>query len=344
MDRYVSALCGEMRMRSRAADRLEAVYIGGGTPSILGDDNIRRIIYCLFENYELRDGAEITAEANPDTLTADKARLFRDSGVNRLSIGVQSLRDRELSLLGRPHDAASAIRAFGDARDAGFDNISLDLIYGIPGQTVSVWLETLGRIAGLGPEHISTYELTPEEHTPIFKALEAGELALCDEEDVVSMYNGAIDSLAGHGYGHYEISNFALPGRGCRHNLNYWNRGGYLGFGAGAGSFEDECRSMNAADIDRYIADVDDGVLPVSERTLMDNDDRIKETLFLGLRKMEGFDLDLIPAPALDKMRETLRDLIRQGLLDICDRRLRLTRRGILLCNEIIVRLMLCNG
>jgi|WetSurMetagenome_2_1015567.scaffolds.fasta_scaffold00031_66 oxygen-independent coproporphyrinogen III oxidase len=342
IDRYVSALCREMTMRRNAAGRIDSVYIGGGTPSILSGKHIAQIMDRLRDNFSLAAGAEITSEANPESLTEDKATVMSRAGINRISLGVQSLNDNELALLGRPHDSTAAIKAFHTARDAGFDNISLDLIYGIPGQQLSTWMNTVEHVLELQPEHISTYELTPEEHTPLYDLLEKGELGLCDEDEIVSMYYSAKDLLAKHGYEHYEISNFALDGRRCSHNVNYWNRGVYLGLGAGSSSFTDECRSSNIADVERYISGIESGVLPDREEIGMNSEDRLKETIFLGLRKTEGFDINLIPPDSLDRMKEALRDMTQQGLVVITDNHLMPTRKGLLLCNEIIVRLMLC--
>jgi oxygen-independent coproporphyrinogen III oxidase len=342
VNKYVDALCREMIMRKDDAGVIETVYIGGGTPSILSELNISSLMTCVGQNFRLSENAEITMEANPESLTENKAALIRELGVNRISIGFQSLNDRELALLGRPHDSKTALSSFKFARQAGFDNISIDLIYAIPGQDLSAWMETLAQAADLAPEHISAYELTPEEHTPLYGLLEKGELALCDEEEIASMYYGAKDYLADKGYEHYEISNFLLPGRQCWHNLNYWNRGGYLGLGAGASSFTDECRSSNICDINSYISGIDSGGLPAGEIFPVTAEDGLKETIFLGLRKTAGFDISLVPDDALDKMREALRDMTQQGLVTQNSGKLRLTRKGLLLCNEVIVRLMLC--
>jgi oxygen-independent coproporphyrinogen III oxidase len=339
---YVSALCREMELRSDVAGKIEAVYIGGGTPSILGKENISRLITCLGQNFSLSENAEITIEANPESLTEGKAELMRALGINRISIGMQSLDDGELSLLGRPHESKTATEAFHLARYAGFDNISVDLIYAIPGQTLGAWMETVARVVELAPEHISAYELTPEKHTPLSDWLKRGDMRLCEEEEIESMYYAGKDFLARNGYEHYEISNYALAGRECRHNLNYWNRGEYLGFGAGASSFSNECRRQNVRDVRAYTEGIEQGSSPLAEDIEMDERDRLLETIFLGLRKTEGLDIRLIPRDSYAKMIEALRVMAQQDLVRVDGMRLMLTRKGLLLCNEIIVRLMLC--
>jgi oxygen-independent coproporphyrinogen III oxidase len=342
IDRYINSLCMEMTMRRGGADRIDTVYIGGGTPSLLGARHIVRIMSCIRDNFIISDDAEITSESNPESLTEDKATVMRRAGINRISMGFQSLDDRELSLLGRPHDSGAATRAFRSARACGFDNVSVDLVYGIPGQKPDLWMKTLEQVVALRPEHISAYELTPEAHTPLYELLEKGDLHLCEEDEIASMYYAAKDFLAGNGYRHYEISNYALEGRQCRHNLNYWDRGEYLGFGAGASFFTGECRGSNIADVMGYMAEINSGVLPVAEEIGMKEADKLKEIIFLGLRKTAGFDIGLIPHDSFDRMREALRDMTQQGLVIINDNKLMPTRKGLLLCNEIIVRLMLC--
>lgn len=339
---YVSALCKDMEMRRDQVEELDAVYIGGGTPSILKAEDIIRIMDKLRGSYSINSAAEITLEANPGTLNDSNLRALLDAGINRISIGVQSLDRKELALLGRMHDAKEALEAFYAARKEGFRNISIDLIYGIPGQDLESWERTLATVIALRPEHISTYELTPENGTVLYEKIAAGHLNLPDEDTVVEMYYGAIDMLKANGYEHYEISNFALPGRQCRHNLNYWNRGEYLGIGAGAHSFLAGRRAANVADLRRYIHDMELGILPIVEETFISGRDETEETLFLGLRKIEGFDIELIAAGITEKFKEALDELSHQGLLEISGDRIRLTRKGLIVCNSVIVRLMIC--
>ena len=338
---YMTALCKELEMRKEYIGKLCGIYIGGGTPSILKGKDIATIMDKIRSTCHISAAAEITSEANPGTLTESGIKGMLNAGINRISIGVQSLSDKELSLLGRMHDAAEAIAAVTTARKGGFENISLDLIYGIPGQDLISWKRTLEKIVSLHSEHISAYELTPEKNTVLYEQLEKGRLHLPDEDEVAEMYYTAIDILTEAGYKHYEISNFALPNLQCRHNLNYWDRGEYLGIGAGAHSFLNGRRISNICDVRQYIHDVELGALPIAEETLLTRREEIEETLFLGLRKTDGFDIELIPADITEHLKEALDDLSHQGLLDLSGGHIKLTRKGLIICNSVIVRLML---
>jgi oxygen-independent coproporphyrinogen-3 oxidase len=341
IDGYVDALCREIELRKDQIDALEAIYIGGGTPSILEEKHFRQIMSEIRSCCSIGGDAEITAESNPGTLTDARISAMIESDVNRLSIGIQSFNDEELAILGRMHNAEEAVSAFKAARRGGFTNLSIDLIYGLPGQPLGRWEETLGKALTLHPEHISAYELTPERHTPLFDRIETGDLQLPDEDIIAEMYYSSIDTLGQGDYGHYEISNFAQPGRRCRHNLNYWDRGEYLGIGAGAHSFIEGSRISNVADIDKYISDVNRNVIPVADEIKLNETDELKEILFLGLRKTVGIDLNLIQDDKKELMKEALQEMSRQGLVELSDNRLKLTRKGLLLCNEVIVRLLL---
>lgn len=338
---YMTALCKELEMRKEYIGKLCGIYIGGGTPSILKEKDIATIMDKIRSTCHISAAAEITSEANPGTLTESGIKGMLNAGINRISIGVQSLRDKELSLLGRMHDAAEAIAAVTTARKSGFGNISLDLIYGIPGQDLVSWKRTLEKIVSLHSEHISAYELTPEKNTVLYEQLEKGRLHLPDEDEVAEMYYTAIDILTEAGYKHYEISNFALPNLQCRHNLNYWDRGEYLGIGAGAHSFLNGRRISNICDVRQYIHDVELGTSPIAEETLLTRREEIEETLFLGLRKTDGFDIELIPADITEHLKEALDDLAHQGLLDLSGGHIKLTRKGLIICNSVIIRLML---
>ncbi len=339
IEAYVDALCKEFELRTSSISSLDGIYIGGGTPSILGENDIKKIMDKL-SCCDISAGAEITAEANPGTLNKSGIRAMLGSGINRISIGIQSLDNADLSILGRIHNSTEAVEAFNAARKGGFKNISVDLIYGIPGQTIQGWGKTLELIVGLHPEHISTYELTPEKNTALFESLAKGDILMPDEEQITAMYYEAIDKLHSAGYNHYEISNFAQPDYECRHNLNYWDRGEYVGLGAAAHSFIDGKRTSNLSDAGRYISEIDNGKLPIDELTLLTEEDVIKERLFLGLRKTAGVDMTSFSAVEQEKIREALKDASYQGLCEISGNNLRLTRKGLILCNAVIVRLM----
>ncbi len=343
---YAPILLEEMRRRrEKLAGEIsaETLYFGGGTPSLLEPPLVARIIDTAAGLFGLDGSVEITLEANPGTVDAEKLAAFRAAGVNRLSLGVQSFSDRMLHRLGRIHDARQALDAFDAARAAGFADIGIDLIHSLPGQDLKMWMAELERAVRLRPEHISAYGLSVEAGTP-FHAMEGrGELALPDEEAAARMFESTAEFLGKAGYEHYEISNFALPGHASRHNRNYWQRGNYLGFGAGAHSFLAAQRFgrrwKNLDDPERYLQAVAAGALPEEEATELTERDAMAETLFLGLRMLEGIDTELFRQrfgiPLDRAYPEELPPLLAEGLLDLSNGRLRLTRRGLLLGNRV---------
>jgi oxygen-independent coproporphyrinogen-3 oxidase len=326
-------------MKKNFAAELKTVYIGGGTPTILPESCLAQIFSQIRKSYIMAPAPEITVEANPGTLTADKAVTLQSLGINRVSLGVQSFLDSELRTLGRVHTAADAAKAAEMLQAAGIGNLSLDLIYGIPGQTIGTWKDTLYRATGLLPKHISAYELTPEKGTPFEKSLAAGELSMPDEECILDQFHLAIDCLAEKGFRHYEISNYALPGYHCVHNLNYWDRGEYLAAGAGAHSFIKGRRSRNTGRIREYIETLARGMLPEAESTEIPCEAALSEFVFLGLRKIEGIRLELADELGLN-LAEAASALTREGLLELADNHLRLTRKGLPVANSVIVTLL----
>ena len=335
---YADALCAELRLRKDSAGELKTVYFGGGTPSLMPEDFFERLFSCIRDVFTISPSAEISVEANPGTISISKIGTLLSLGVNRVSIGVQSLHDEELRTLGRVHTSGEALKSVRLVKDLGVSNISLDLMYGIPWQTQETWRETLNKTMELGPSHISAYEMTPEEKTPLYGLLKTGALELPDEGLVLEMYDSAIDFLSSNNYEHYEISNFARPGSRCLHNMNYWNRGEYIAAGTGAHSFLQGLRAKNTSDVHAYIERMQGGLSPDVETTEVTPDESIREFIFLGLRKREGIDLKD------NKLRETaiasaLDDLIDRGHLEIVNDRLKLTRKGLVLSNSILVDL-----
>jgi oxygen-independent coproporphyrinogen-3 oxidase len=334
---YVNALGLECILRKEIAGELGSVFLGGGTPSILSRSSVSDIMNAVRDNFSIRPSSEITIETNPCTITNEKAASFLSSGINRISIGIQSFNDTELLLLGRIHNSEAAKSAFQTARSAGFHNISIDLIYGLPGQDMRSWERTLSVAIELTPEHISTYELTPEKDTPLYESLKSGSLSLPEEDVPSDMYYRTIDMLRASGYIHYEISNFAKPGYECLHNLNYWNRGEYLGIGAGAHSFYNGRRIENIADAEQYMGLLAGGVSPVSVETSVSETEALKEQIFLGIRKTAGFDISGIGG---QEIKKAARALAADGLVELDCNVLRLSRNGLILCNEVILKLM----
>lgn len=267
MDRYVSALIQEIRAQTSCLSPPQTVFFGGGTPSLLSLSQWGRIFDALASAGWPSVG-EFTVECNPATVSADKARLFRDGGVNRISLGVQSLDDALLGRLGRVHSRDMVFRSYEILREAGFDNVSLDLMFALPGQTLEIWESTLADALAMKSEHLSCYEVIYEEDTPLFRQLQAGEIVV-DEDLADDMYRLLLDLSAENGFEQYEIANFAkaspsggLPLRVCRHNVNYWTGGEYLGLGPAAASHVQGCRYQNWSDVQQYCAAVEAGKPP----------------------------------------------------------------------------------
>jgi oxygen-independent coproporphyrinogen-3 oxidase len=285
------------------------------------------------------DDAEITVEANPSTVDAEKFQDLRRLDINRLSIGLQSFDDDELRLLGRAHTSEEAIRAFRAARQARFDNVNLDLIFALPGQTETLWRSHLDRIVALGPEHISVYNLTVESGTEFGRLHRSGQLATLPEEAQAAMYGIAVDRLTGAGYRHYEISNFARPGLHSRHNLGYWDGSDYLGVGLSAHSFVSGRRAWNVRGLTEYIERIErDGTAVAGEETPSASERR-SEAILLGLRRVE----EGVPVASLLNDLDARRRLDRLtvgGLLERIDGRIRLTRRGLMVADAVVVELM----
>jgi len=334
VEKYINSLLTEASLRGFTGTVVSTVYIGGGTPSLLRPAQVKALMDGLRDYVQISEDCEITLEANPATLNSDKILAFMDCGINRLSFGVQSLNEGELTLLGRVHGPKEALLAIMQLQRAGLKNLSVDLIYGIPGQSVKDWLYTLKAIIDLRPQHISTYELTLTEGTELYDLVSKGIVSMPEEDTIEDLYFSAIDTLIGAGYEHYEISNFALPGFQCLHNLNYWRRGQYIGLGASAHSFDGKVRREIVADVHKYINSLSRGTLPFKETIAIDENDALKESIFLGLRTSDGIDRVL-----LNTGEEVLQYLVQDGLVCINDQQIRLTDKGMLLSNEVILRL-----
>ena len=339
---YFDALVEEIRCLSNHEFHVDSVFFGGGTPSVVEVEFIKLIMDQLRESFIIDKDTEISMEANPNTITANKLEAWLSSGVNRLSIGVQSTSEAVLQTLGRIHDRETVFSSYKDARFAGFENINIDLIFAVPEQTEEIWEQTMIEILTLRPEHISFYALEAEEGTPLFQRLKSGELTAIDETTDRGMYHKALELLNEAGYVHYEISNAAIAGYECRHNLKYWSMVDYLGFGLGAHSFAGGLRKSNTADFETYVSG-DEGFLCDCHKN--NENDNISEHMFLGLRKMGGvsaaefslrFGRDLY-----ETYRTQIRDLTAAGLLESKavpgDSYLCLTKKGIDVSNRVFV-------
>jgi oxygen-independent coproporphyrinogen-3 oxidase len=341
---YTAALVREMSQAGPAA--VQTIYIGGGTPSVLPLFYLAQTLQAARSSFAVAADAEVSLEANPRTVDAERLCGLRALGITRLSLGVQSLEEEELRLLGRIHSPDQAVEAFSGARWAGFDNINMDLIYGLPGQSTVAWQVTLDRALALEPEHLSLYALTVEEGTRLATEIADGAMPKPDPDIAAEMYDLAERQLSAAGYAHYEISNWARPAEmACRHNLAYWRNEPYLGIGAGAHSWYNRRRWANVAAPAEYTARVLNGQDPIEAEETIGPELEVGETMMMGLRLLEegvafesfrrrfGFDLRQHFAQALAELAEL--DLI------VADQeRIRLSQRGHLLANQVFLRFL----
>jgi len=338
--RFVEALVKEIRVAENRAVRAETLYFGGGTPSLLTPDDITLIIATARVACHLEADAEITVEVNPES--ADEARLegFRRAGVNRLSVGVQSFRDEELRMLERLHTASRAAQAIGQARRAGFDNLSLDLMMWLPQQTTAQWMESVDRAIAMGPDHLSLYMLEVYPHLPLREAMNRRAWRQLPDEVAADMYEQGMARLESAGYEQYEISNVARPGRRSRHNLKYGADGEWLGFGPGAHTTRHGCRSRNVASTEDYIRRLSTGASVVAERRDLTSEERLGDALFTGLRLNDGVPLSILSrqygTDIWQVYGERLGPYIDAGLLLKEGDRMRLTRQGMLMAHEVM--------
>jgi oxygen-independent coproporphyrinogen-3 oxidase len=351
LNRYAELLQQEMHLASEdtpSQHRLDSVYFGGGTPSLLDPKQIADLLDQAEKLFGLAETAELTLEANPGTIEFQRLAGFRQAGITRLSLGIQSFDDRMLKTLGRIHTVQQAREAFSAARRAGFDNIGIDLIHALPGQTSAMWLAELRQALQLAPEHLSIYGLTIEEGTPFAAQFDSDSPLLPDEDLAAEMFEMADDLLEAHGYEHYEIANYARAGFRSRHNSGYWKRDGYLGLGAGAHSFLRNTgygtRFSNAADLDEYSAALHNDVLPRRDFMQLSRADAMAEHLFLGLRMAEGVLFSTFEqefgARLKDVFGQEVATLLGQGLLTENSGSIRLTRRGMLLSNQVFQKFL----
>jgi oxygen-independent coproporphyrinogen-3 oxidase len=343
MDLLLRAYPGEAEVPA------DTVYFGGGTPTVLGPDRLNRLLAAIRSRFPIAEGAEITTEANPGTVTAADFAHLREGGFNRVSIGVQSFRPETLAALGRIHSVEDVRAAYRDARRPGFPSVGIDLIFGNPGQNEAEWQEDLDLAVTFLPDHVSAYALTPEPGTPIHAAIGGGEIALPDDDAVARMYTAARESFQAAGYRHYEISNFARPGKECRHNLKYWRRDGYLGLGPSAHGllFPGESapfglRTANPPSLPDYFRALHEGRPPWGSTRACGREDAWKESLIFGLRMSEGVapsSIEKKNGPPPDDVREAVENLIVSGLLLREEDRLRLPERHWFVSNEVLQRL-----
>ena len=343
---YVEALIAEARLRKAElnGEPVKTLYMGGGTPSQLPLPLLARLIDGLKATLDLNAVQEFTLEANPDDVTPEWSAAVRALGVNRVSMGVQSFQDAVLRLVGRRHTARQAIDAVASLRHAGIDNISIDLIYGLPGQTLETWAESVRQAVDLRPQHISAYGLTYEPGTRLWQQRECGEVVEASEDQYLDMYRVLVGLLQVAGYEHYEISNFALPGYRSRHNSSYWNETPYLGLGAAAHSYDGTMRRSNPADLCGYIRRITSGQ-PACQVEDLAWWERYDERVMLGLRTADGVDAHRLRSDFGDKawahfVSEARRHIDAGNMICTDDGRYILTSEGIVLSDSVMRDLM----
>ena len=341
-EKYIDALVMEISLYAARHNNLElsSIYYGGGTPTVISADSLCRVLSHCSSCFRLSDDVEITVESNPGTVTLEKLKDLRKAGVNRLSIGAQSFLSGELELLGRTHSVVEIGEAYGTARAAGFDNINLDLIYGLPCQDLASWKSNLEQVLRLSPEHLSIYGLSLEEGTPLAKDIESGKLQACSEEIQVDMWKETERRLNAAGYMRYEISNYAKRGRQCRHNISYWKNTPYLGLGAGAHGYFEKVRYANEQDLQGYMERVLSGEFPraVEEHQTL-KDERI-DTIIMGLRLSNGLSRkefgQRFGHPFEDFYKKEISFMVGEGLIGVTEEAIFLTDRGRLLANYVL--------
>jgi oxygen-independent coproporphyrinogen-3 oxidase len=349
IDRFTESLLKEIEIFSIEADFFndsifDTIYFGGGTPSLLEPAQIEKILNKLSQSFKISSNPEITLETNPGTVDKRKLLEFKNLGVNRISFGVQSFFDDDLKFLGRIHTGEDAFKCVNDSFEVGFENVSIDLIFGLPGQTVEKWLENLKFAVSLNVPHISAYNLIVERGTPLHELFSLGKVQIPEDEIQAQLYERTIDFLENAGYVHYEVSNYAFEGFESRHNLKYWQYENYIGFGPSAHSFWINKRWWNFANLNKYINALDLGKIPVANFEILDEEKMIEEFIYLGLRskginvaRFKGkFGFEFVDGDIKDEIEE----LERAGYITIEDDFIKLTPKGFLLCDEIVLRLI----
>ncbi len=340
-EKYIDALCKEISMRKNYIQKecIKTIYLGGGTPSTLSIENVEKIFNTIYKHYNIAENPEITIECNPDDLTPEYLTQLKRLPINRISMGIQSFSDMQLRHLGRRHNAERAITAVSNARKAGFNNISIDLMFALPGSTIQEWEKTLEQAIELHPEHISAYNLTYEEGTPMHRALERGDFTELSEEDNVEQFELLITKLRGAGYHHYEISNFARPGYESRHNSSYWNDTPYIGCGAAAHSYNGRSRQWNISNVQEYIKGFEENN-PYFEIEELTEEECYNDTILTRLRTAKGIPLEWMKEKFSSRLNNHMYRVaekeIALGNLKEENGHLSLTKKGIFISDAVI--------
>ncbi len=338
-DKYVDALLKERRLREGYLDdaNTKTIYIGGGTPSLLSEGNIRKISEAIYQEGVTE---EFTIECNPDDVTSELCKTLHDCGINRVSMGVQTFSDERLRFLNRRHTAKDIPAAIENLHNNDIHNISIDLMFGFPNESLEEWKEDLTEAIALDVKHLSAYSLMYEEGTRLYKMLEKGEIQENDESVSVAMYDTLIDTLTSHGYEHYEISNFAKPGFRSMHNSSYWNGTQYIGLGAAAHSYNTVSRQWNVSDVREYIESIEKDIVP-AETEPIDETTRYNDMITTALRTREGIDLNELSAKERLYITRSARNSLNAGTLAISNNRLHLTRKGLYISDDVMSDLIM---
>ncbi len=341
--KYLNALQKEMELYKEEirGKYIDTIFIGGGTPSILTQDEIKFLFDNIKNNFEIKKDAEITIECNPGTLTINKLKVMKECGVNRLSIGLQAVQNEHLEYIGRIHTYEEFEKNYIQAKEIGFENINIDLMYALPNQKKEDWIESLEKIVKLDPSHISAYSLILEENTELFNMYQRNEFKLLDEDTDIEMYEHTINYLKSHGYNQYEISNYAKLGFECQHNILYWKCENYVGLGASASGYLNGTRYNNLCELDKYEEIIHSGKKPIEWEEKLSIKDKIEESIFLGLRMNEGIKFkDFQEKFNFDFEKEYKNEINRlekMKLIDINKYRMKLTQKGREISNSVFV-------
>ena len=339
-ERYVRALVDDIRLSRYSGDIVDTIYFGGGTPSLLAPSQLESILATVHDCFKIDPHSEITLEINPGSVNAEKLRAFRSLGVNRASFGAQTFDDAELAKLGRSHTTADTLETFNDLRRVGFENVSFDLIAGLPGQTLAGWERNISQALDLRPEHLSFYLLEVHSGTPLAEHIRRGIQPEPDDDLAGVMYQWMLQQAADAGYEHYEISNLCQPGFHSRHNVKYWTGEAYYGFGCSAHSYDGATRRWsNHRDVLKYVSVIENGESAVVDEQQLSQTDVRAEAVFLGMRLMQGIDLrryrESFGVDLRDEHAEDLDRFCKAGLVELDGDLIRLTRTGALLSNEV---------
>ena len=323
---------------------ITSIFIGGGTPSILTSNEIKELMLSIKERFNIKQDAEITMECNPGTLTIDKLKVMKESGINRLSIGLQAVQNYHLNAIGRIHTYEVFEKNYKEALNVGFKNINIDLMYALPNQKLEEWKESLQKIVALNPTHISAYSLILEEGTKLHDMYQNNEFEIIDEDTDIEMYNYTINYLKENGYNQYEISNYSKDGYECKHNIVYWNCDNYIGVGAGASGFIGDIRYSNVEGLDEYHNKILSNEKPIENIEVLSIDDKIQEKIFMGLRMNNGikfidfkkqFDIDFE-----EKYKEKIKVLEENKLINKDEYGIRLTQKGREISNSVFIEFL----